>query len=75
MKPHSFEEDAPAALENVVVTGGDERLARCAKLVCATGSFTELCQQVVADPRYAASTRAVFQELLDQARAAIGQLR
>ncbi len=75
MEPHPFEEDAPAALEDVGSTGGDERLARCAQLVSATGSFTELCQQVVADPRYAASTRAVFQELLEQARGAIGQLR
>lgn len=75
MEPHAFEEDAPAPLEDVGPTGGDERLERCAQLITATGSFTELCQHVVADPRYAASTRALFQELLEQARAAIGQMR
>lgn len=75
MRPHLFEEDAAAALEDVGLTGSDERLKRCAQLVSETGSFTQLCQQVVADPSYAASTRAVFQELLEHARSAIGQLR
>lgn len=55
--------------------GGDERLARCARAVCDGGGLAELCRHVVADRRYAASTRAVFQEMLEQVRGAIGPLR
>jgi hypothetical protein len=37
------------------------------------GAFLELCRHVVGDRAYADSTRAVFAELLEQARAALGR--
>lgn len=77
-------EDPEYALDAPVnppsMDGGDERVLDCiAKLRSGAESQSDpralgiLCQHVVEDTRYKASTRAVFAEILEQIRCALGQ--
>lgn len=71
--PQQDPEEAPDAIP--LVDGADERLQRLAKAVGGdpAASLAEVCRHVVSDRRYADSTRAVFAQILEQVRSALGQ--
>lgn len=70
------QQDPDEALDGVPCRdAADERLERLANGVGGdpVASLAEVCRHVVTDRRYADSTRAVFAQILEQVRSALGQ--
>jgi len=70
------ESDPASAMESPpVLEPHDERLRETASRSAGdpTAALAEVCRHVLAEPRYADSTRAVFAEILEQIRAGLGQ--
>ncbi len=70
------QQDPEEALETLPSRdAADERLDRIASRMGGdpASALVEVCRHVVTDRRYADSTRAVFAQILDQVRSALGQ--
>jgi hypothetical protein len=70
------ESEPAAAMESPpVLDPHDERLREAVARSHgdSAAALAEVCRHVLAERRYAASTRAVFAEILEQVRAGLGQ--